>query len=142
MNAALVVKISDTEWEVIAKYDLIEQKNTIFLDAIESGKTINGMIITPFRESATLGAVWNGSSFSGGKEPGYTRSEEDWEVTSTYALLADNVIFMTFSATLNDIQHAKMEAAFASDVTMVPIRLTDVVRLGSIWNGQEFTEAE
>lgn len=141
MNAALVVKVSNTDWEVVAKYDLDPAKYDLFTGLYESGKPITGMVTTEHRDLATLGASWNGSSFSGGKDPVHVRSEEEWSTTSTYALLADNVIFMILTAVLDEAHDKKMKAVFSSDVTLVPIRLGDLVKPGSIWNGQEFTEA-
>ena len=140
MNAALVVKTPDGNWEVVEKYNIKnEVKLNTFLTAYESESPIVGMITTSYQDSAVPGATWNGSSFSGGTKPPYMDGTDvDWSVITTYALLSNNVIIFLFNTVNNDPKDAKMKAAFESEVTMVPITVGNVPRLGDIWNGQQF----
>lgn len=140
MNTALVVKTSDQDWEVVQKYDIKkEEKLNAFLTAYQDENPIVGMITSSYEDSAVPGATWNGSSFSGGTKPEWMNNPDiDWSVISTYALLSNNVIIFLFNNVKNDASDAKMKAAFESEVTMVPIQLDNVPKLGDIWNGQEF----
>lgn len=138
MNAALLVKGSTQDWEVIGKYNLPEPKFNEFLTAYESGSPITGMVTTAYTDTAVPGATWNGTSFSGGTKSPWMDETVDWSVIATYALMVDNKVLISFTNVKNDTGYDKMQAAFSSDVTMVPITLGQVVRLGNIWNGQEF----
>ena len=138
MNAALLVKGSSQEWEVVAKYNLPKPKFDEFMAAYESGNPITGMITTTHGEAAVPGAIWNGTSFSGGTKSPWMDETVDWSVIGTYALISDNKILISFTGVKNDIGYDKMEAAFGSEVTLVPITLGQNALLGSIWNGQDF----
>lgn len=138
MNAALLVKNSNNDWEVVVKHSLPKNRFDIFLEAYKNGSSIVGMNTTAYKETVLRDSVWNGTSFSGGVNPGFPDGDEDWDVVSTYSILIDNVVFLRFINVKNDSGYDKMEAAFGSDVTLVPIELGQTVRLGSIWNGQEF----
>ena len=139
MNAALIVKITDENWEVVAKYDIPEVKFNAFLTAYESGSPITGMVTTSYQDSAVPGATWDGSSFSGGTKPQYMNDPDtDWSVLSTYALLSDNVILFLFNTVKNDAADERMKAIYASEVSIVPITIDYVPSLGDTWDGQQF----
>lgn len=138
MNAALVVKISDQNWEVIAKYNLPSKKLDEFLNAYESSNLITGLNTTSYKESAVPGATWDGTLFSGGVKPAWIQEDTDWSLISTYSLISNNKILIVLNTVKNDVSDEKMKAAFSSDVTMVPITLENIPKLGSTWNGTEF----
>ena len=140
MNAALLVKNSTQDWEVIAKYNLGEPKFSQFMAAYESESPMVGKVTTTYQEAAVPGAIWDGTSFSGGEKSGWMDDSVDWSVIATYSIMSNNKIIISFVNIKNDTSYDKMEAAFESEVTMVPILLDQVVRLGSIWDGQTFTE--
>jgi hypothetical protein len=138
MNIALLVKVSDQEWEVVSKHNLPKPRFDILSEAYKNGRAITGMKTSSYKETVLRGSIWNGTSFSGGENFGFPEGDEDWDLIGTYSILIDNVVFMRFINVKNDAGYDKMEAAFSSEVTMIPIESGQPVRLGSIWNGQEF----
>lgn len=141
MNVALVVKNSDENWEVAVKRTLPDDRLAAFKAAFDGGSTINGMKTTAYKETVLRGATWDGSSFSGGENYGFPEEDTDWDVYGTFSILIDNVVFVTFIQTKNDAFYDMLDAAFSSEVTLVPIELEqrESCNVGSIWNGQEFT---
>jgi hypothetical protein len=141
MNAALIVKNSDGNWEVAEKYNLPESKLSLLLTAHENKDTIVGMITSAYEDTAVPGATWNGSSFSGGTKLRWMDNPDlavDWSVSTTYSLLINNVIFIVFNNVKNDLSDDKMKAIFSSEVSMVPFEENRYLNLGTIWDGQDF----
>lgn len=141
MNSALVVKKSDNEWEVVEKYDLTPDRLEKFMGIYEGPDEITGMATGEHYSTAYKGATWNGSSFSGGDKPVWVDDATFAESFKTYVLLGGNVVFMILSASNNSILQDKLDAAFASEVTLVPILPGQEANIGSIWNGNDFLES-
>jgi hypothetical protein len=141
MNAALLVKKSNNDWEVIEKYSLPAEMYDNFIKIYQSSNPIVGMPTEGHINEAFTGATWNGSYFSGGVKPVWMTDDLDMDPFRTYVLLSDNLVFMTLSSIVNTVNQEKLDAAFASEVTLVPILPGQEAKIGNIWNGSEFLES-
>jgi len=139
---ALIIKENENVWEVLTKvdYSTSEERANRLSNAVDSGNPMTGMITTPFQCSATNGAIWDGTSFSGGL-PCAVPPEISWEGLSTYAVLCENTIVAQWIITANPTLSAMYDAAFddPNGVNMVRIPEGVSVAMGDIWDGQNFT---
>lgn len=140
MNYALVVKTSNENWEVIGKYNIIQESKLEMLSNAHNNKTpIIGMVTSSYTDSVAPFATWNGSSFSGGIKPEWHNDPDlDWSVITSYSILVDNVVVLVLNNVKNDPSDDKLQAAFESEVTLVPINIDNIPRIGWIWNGEQF----
>lgn len=140
MNNALVVKTSDENWEVVYKYNIKnEEKLEVLASARANGVPITGMVTTPYGDSVRPLAVWNGTSFSGGVPKGEDELPIPSEMESFSILAGDKVVLTLFNI-VNDQNYDKFQAAFNSEVTLIPINIDNIPQIGWIWNGEQFLE--
>lgn len=138
---AIVVKNGEGTWDVLSTidYSASPEREQRLSDAIDSGKPIIGMITTPYQCLATNGAVWDGTTFSGGL-PCVVPPEFSWEGINTYSLLCDNVIVASIINTANPSLSAMNDAAFSDPegVTIVRVPSDISPQFGDVWTGENF----
>lgn len=138
MNYALVVKASDQNWEVLGKYNIRQEaKLELISNAIQNQIPITGMVTTQYGDSVVPFATWDGNSFSGG----IAREESIPESITTYSVLVGNTVALVLYQVANDQNDDKIKAAFQSEITLVPINVDNIPKIGWIWNGEQFLES-
>jgi hypothetical protein len=135
---ACVVKNSQDTWDIysFAAYPSNAEKQARLDNAVDSGIPITGMVLTPYKWSATPGAVWDGESFTGGSESTIPETI-DWDSISVYGYLCDNIIIYG-SLTSNSTTIAQqMNAIFAGDseISIIKIPEGQNAKIGDIWDG-------
>lgn len=141
MNYALVVKASDQNWEVIGKYNIRQEaKLELLSNAIQNQIPITGMVTTQYGDSVVPFAIWDGGSFSGGFVPEGSQ-DWDWSLMTTYSVLVGNTVALILYNVKNDQNDDRLKAAFQSEVTLVPINVDNIPKIGWIWNGEQFLES-
>jgi hypothetical protein len=147
MYAALV-KSGDTSWDVFSlfNYDSMPEKAKLIDDALDSGLPIIGMETTQYKYDASNGAVWNGTSFSGGHQVDEaTRADESfWLDKKKYSFISDNKIVASVIVGDDSPNSLKFAAAFSSDVMLVKIPNDQIVFVGETygWDGTRFVAVE
>jgi len=141
MNNALVVKTSDGNWEVVHKYNILnEEKLAVLESARANGLPITGMITTPYGNSVRPLAIWNGTSFSGGTLlQGRDESSLTDDIATCSILAGDKIVLILYNV-VNDQNYEKFQAAFQSEVTLIPINIDNIPQIGWIWDGEQFLE--
>ena len=136
---ACVVKNSQGTWDVFSglSYSLNPVKEEILTAGVESGLPITGMVMTPYKWSATPGAIFDGTEFTGGTVSVVPQTA-DWEGINTYGYLCDNIYIGGFIATVNSAQDAQLQAIFSEETTIVKVPEGLTVKVGDIWDGENF----
>lgn len=136
---ACVVKNSQGTWDVYGElsYASNQVKREILTNGVESGYPITGMITTPYKWSATPGATFDGTEFTGGTVS-VVPPTTDWEGINTYSFLCNNVIIGGFISTVNSAQDNQLQAIFSEETTIVKVPEGQTVKPGDIWDGQNF----
>jgi hypothetical protein len=135
---ACVVKNSQGTWDIWAElsYPSNEVKREILATGVESGLPITGMIMTPYKWSATPGATFDGTEFTGGTVS-VVPTTADWEGINTYGYLCNNIYIGGFIATVNSAQDDQLQAIFSEETTIVKIPEGQTVNIGDIWDGEK-----
>ena len=133
---ACVVKNSEETWDVIAflSYPTNQEKQDRLVAAVDSGLPITGMVLTPYKWSANIGAVWNGTEFTGGS-PSPVPLDNDWSTINTFGYLCDNVIVGAFIATAGTLLAEQYNAIFESETTIIKVPEGQTAVVGDIWDG-------
>jgi hypothetical protein len=136
---ACVVKNSQGTWDVFSglSYSLNPVKQEILTTGVESGLPITGMVMTPYKWSATPGAIFDGIEFTGGTVSVVPQTG-DWEGINTYGYLCDNIHIGGFIATVNSAQDAQLQAIFSEETTIIKVPEGLTVKVGDIWDGENF----
>lgn len=136
---ACVVKNGQGTWDVYGElsYASNQVKREILTNGVESGYPITGMITTPYKWSATPGATFDGTEFTGGTVS-VVSPTTDWEGINTYSFLCNNVIIGGFISTVNSAQDNQLQAIFSEETTIVKVPEGQTVKPGDIWDGQNF----
>jgi hypothetical protein len=142
---AILVKNTDNSWDVIDLYKKTEP-DVILDEALQSGLPIVGMEATSHRKNALKGAIWDGTSFSGGTASSEGPSNDDdefWNSVKRYVFLCDNKVVLGKTVSVLSANVEMFDAAFSSEVTVVKVPDNQVVYVGETygWNGTEFTNA-
>lgn len=139
---ACVVKNEEGTWDIFdfARYVNNEERQKILTDGVESGLPITGLKLTPYKWSATTGAVWDGEKFSGGPAT-IIPPTINWNAIETYGFLCDNTIIYGMISQ-KDTASGRIElldAIFAGDteVTIVSIPEGQTAKIGDIWDGEK-----
>lgn len=139
---ACVVKNDEGTWDIFdfARYVSNQEKQDRLVAAVESGLPITGMKLTQYQWSATPGAVWDGTGFSGGPST-IIPSNIDWNTIETYGFLCDNVIIYGMLAQ-KDTGSGRIElldAIFAGDTDVSIIAIPDgqTAKIGDVWDGEK-----
>jgi hypothetical protein len=139
---ACVVKNEEGTWDIFdfAGYVSNPEKQQRLVDAVESGLPITGMKLTPYQWSATPGAIWDGTGFSGGPST-IIPDTIDWNTIETYGFLCDNVIVYGMLAQ-KDTGSGRidlLDAIFAgdTDVSIIAIPEGQAAKIGDVWDGEQ-----
>lgn len=136
---ACVVKNSQNTWDIygFAAYPSNAEKQARLEAAVDSGLPITGMILTPYKWSATPGAVWDGESFSGGSASTIPETI-DWDSISVYGYLCNNIIIYGSLTSKSNIVAQQMDAIFAGDseINIVKVPEGQTAKIGDIWDGE------
>jgi hypothetical protein len=141
---ACLIKNSDGTWDVhnmIPGYPQKPEKHEIFLAGINSGLPITGMKTTEYQPYATVGATWDGTSFSGGTKA-IQPDEFDWSTVETYAYICNNKIIQA-GIILKDVGSQsiiKNDIIFdeENELNIIEIPEGTTVKVGDIWDGENF----
>lgn len=137
---AHLVKNEDNVYEVFDVTVPAEARAARYEEALTSGQPISGMKTSSFTTSACPEAVWDGTNFSGGAGWNLNVPEENWNATNTYSFLCNNKIIGMYISHINTTQDSMLEAAFSSDVSLARIPENEVVSIGYLWNGSNFSQ--
>lgn len=147
MYVMLTKNINDT-WDAFYTIGLDETVDLkAFVDSeLEKGVPLVGMNVTAHKTKAVKGAIWNGSSFSGGVKSEFVPLDDDefWKKTQKYSFLSDNKIVFSFTMP-NDYSKIEMlDAAFSGEVVLVKNLSKPVSKVGKTFtlNGLELTLVE
>jgi hypothetical protein len=95
----VIAKNEDSSWKAVFQFTYSTDARKNILDAaLESNLPITLMETTSYRNQAKSGAVWDGSSFSGGTPADgvdymeLPTTDDYWNDRRTYAFICDNVI--------------------------------------------------
>ena len=139
---ALVAKNAEETWDVWNIVNIPNQfadRKQRIQNAIASGLPIIGMDLTAYRETATSGAVFDGVDFSGGAvHPKIRNNDDNWDTWTQYGYICDNTIILIAIGQLGTIKNEQMSAIFDGETTIVEIPEGTDVKVGDIWDGQEF----
>ncbi len=142
----ILTKNSDNTWDGIHDVVPAASVDTSVIDAaFESGLPIVGMNASEHKTSAIRGAIWNGTSFSGG-EPGVTPLSEDDEILNTikrYVFLCDNKVVFSMTQNIDSYNVEMFDAAFAGETILVKTESGPFNKVGKTfnWDGTELTPA-
>ena len=136
---ACVVKNNQGTWDVWAElsYPNNPVKQEILTTGVESGLPITGMVMTPYKWSASPGATFDGTDFTGGTVSVVPQTS-DWEGINTYGYLCDNIYIGGFIATTNSSQDNQLQAVFSEETTIVKVPEGLTIKVGDIWDGENF----
>jgi hypothetical protein len=134
---ACVVKNSQETWDVFGfiSYPSNQEKQATLEAAVESGLPITGMVLTPYKWSANVGAVWNGTEFTGGS-PSPVPLNNDWSSINTFGYLCNNVIIGAFITSTGTVMCNQYNAIFADETTIIKVPEGQTANIGDIWDGQ------
>ena len=135
---ACVVKNSEGTWDVWThlSYPTNQEKQQILTDGVESGLPITGMVTTPYKWSATPGATFDGTEFTGGTVSVVPLSS-DWEGINSYAYICNNIHIGGFIATANSTQDNQLNAIFSEETTIIKVPEGQTANVGDIWDGEK-----
>ena len=137
---ALLAKNDEGTWDVWETLDIpLADRKQRLQEALESGLPIVGMDLTAYKETATSGAVFDGVDFSGGSvHPRLRSNNTSWDDFTQYGYICDNTIVLIAYGTPGTIRDDQMSAIFDGETTVVGIPEGTDVKVGDIWDGQEF----
>jgi hypothetical protein len=121
-----IVKNDDQTWDIFFDFNYYSM---VRLSALKTEwdkqLPITFMEVTSYKNTAIIGASWDGSSFSGGNEldgihyKALPDTEEFWESHKVYGFLCDNAL-MAMIVTTNDTDFAELvAAAFEGEVQFI-----------------------
>jgi hypothetical protein len=133
---ACVVKNSENTWDIYGfiSYPTAPDRQANLEAAVESGLPITGMILTPYKWSASNGATFDGTEFTGGS-PSLIPLESDWTGISTYGYLCNNTIIAGFIANVGSVKREQMEAIFSEETTIIKVPEGQTANIGDVWDG-------
>lgn len=136
---ACVVKNSQDTWDIygFAAYPSNAEKQARLEAAVDSGLPITGMVLTPYKWSATPGAVWDGESFTGGSASTIPETIE-WDSISVYGYICDNVIIYGSLTSNSTTVAQQMNAIFAGDseISIIKVPEGQTAKIGDVWDGE------
>lgn len=135
---ACIVRNSEETWDVWGSiaYPSNQEKQNRLVSAVGSGLPITGMVLTPYKWSASNGAIFDGEKFAGGTQS-MLPENTDWTVTHTFGYLCNNVIIAAFVANSGSIKTDQLNAIFSDETTIVKVPEGQVANIGDIWDGEK-----
>jgi hypothetical protein len=117
---AILVKDTGDTYDVLGALRTTEEIRASLDLEWDKGLPIVGMDINNHKETATKGAVWNGTSFDGTINSSYFElSQEEKDAYKQYAFLCDNKIIYRVSVETGSEKASVYDAAFAGEVLLV-----------------------
>ena len=134
---ACVVKNSQGTWDVFSEISYASDpvKREILTTGVESGLPITGMVMTPYKWSATPGATFDGTEFTGGT-PSVVSPQRDWEAINTYGYICNNIHIGGFIVSTNSSQDDLLQAVFSEETTIIKVPEGQTAKFGDIWDGE------
>ena len=118
----VLAKNDDSSWKVVFEFTFsTDDRKNILDSALASNLPITVMETTSFKNEAKSGAVWNGTSFSGGHAPDgidymeLPTDDDYWSTRRTYAFICDNVVIAMVIANDNLAVGNYLNENFAKD---------------------------
>jgi hypothetical protein len=143
-----IVKNDNDSWDAIFKFNYASELRINMLnDAWEKGLPITGMATTGYGLTPKIGAIWNGTEFSGGHErgtadfPAINIPEEQLANMKSYSFICDNEVVATITAEKDTPQSEMLDAAFAGEVYLVKQPETLSVMVGDTLHYDKDTRA-
>lgn len=137
---AFVVKNDEGTWDIFRTLDKIPDpaREKRLADAVASGLPITGMIVTPYKETATSGAKWDGKKFTGGVVHSFSLNPNtDWDKVTQYAYICNDVLLIIFYSQPDTDQDDQFQAIFNSETTIVKLPDGQTAKFGDIWDGKK-----
>lgn len=140
---ALVTEDTPGVWEVfhMVRPPISSTEEPLFVSRLEqaysNGHEIIGMSVPEQKNLVAAGAVWDGTTFSGG-ESTINRAEVDYDNIDVYAFLANNVVVFTMIIKKESVNSPTFNAAFGNNVKMIQVDMGQVVTTGYTWDGNNF----
>lgn len=117
---AILVKDSGNTYDVIAALRTDEAIRERLDSEWEKNLPIIGIDLNSHKETATMGATWNGTSFDGtAKSDFFALSQEEKDSYKQYGFLCDNKIVHRLSLNSDSEKIPMYDAAFAGEVMLV-----------------------
>jgi hypothetical protein len=134
---ACVVKNSEGTWDVFSflSYPSNQEKQNRLASAVESGLPITGMVLTDYKWSATNGAFFDGTSFTGGSQS-LVPQDNDWSSINTFGYLCNNIIVGAFITTAGTVVADQYNAIFSDETTIIKVPEGQTANIGDIWDGE------
>lgn len=134
---ACVVKNSEETWDVFnfLAYPANQEKQDRLVAAVESGLPITGMVLTPYKWSASSGATFDGTKFTGGSQS-LVPLDNDWSSINTFGYICNNVIVGAFLTSIGTVMNDQYNAIFSDETTIIQVPEGQTARIGDIWDGQ------
>jgi len=132
---AFIVKNAEGTWDIWRTLEDIPvpAKKARVENALASGNPIIGRNVTEYRSSVRSGAVWDGTSFTGGDNTPWLTNDS---LVYLYAYLCDNVVILMHIEQPNAGTNSLLDAVFESDNTMIKIPEGQTANFGDIWDGE------
>jgi hypothetical protein len=141
----VLTKNTNNTWDAIHDLNIEGTSELVSLieKAFEKEVPLVGMNVTAYKSKAVKGAIWDGSSFSGGVPADGVPSDNDeaWTTKEKYSFLSDNEIIVSFTVNNNDAQSEMFKAAFAGETVLVKNLTRPFDKVGQTFNlnGTELT---
>jgi hypothetical protein len=144
----ILTKNASNTWDAI--HDLNFQQTSdvakLINEELDKGVPLIGMKVTSYKSKAVKGAMWDGSSFSGGSPAeGVPADDEDvWNTREKYSFLSDNKIVVSFTINNDDSRSEMFKAAFTGETILVRNLSRPINKIGKTFslNGLELTLVE
>lgn len=140
---AVLVKNSNESYDVLSfiNYDN-DTEITNRIDTALSGEgPVIAMDASEHKLTATHGSIWDGTSFSGGRQSKVAdATPEELDSFKLYVFLHNNTVIARNAVRLDSPKAPMFEAAFASEVILVKVPEDQVVLVGEThgWDGSRF----
>lgn len=137
---ALIVKNDEETWDIYNALDKIPipDREERLANAIASGLPITPMVLTPYRETATSGAVWDGQEFTGGAvHPMTLNGNSNWDTMTQYGYICNNTLLLILFSQPGTERDNEYQAIFDSETTIVKIPEGQTAQVGDIWDGEK-----
>jgi hypothetical protein len=117
---AIIVKDTGDTYDVLSALKTDEGLKTALDAEWEKDLPFVGMDISNHKSTATKGSTWNGTSFDGTANEGFSAlSQSEKDAYRQYAFLCDNKIIHRLSADVDGDKAPLYDAAFSGEIFLV-----------------------